>query len=130
MERGKLVLALVAVHSIGDGHQPHIMGREKFFRQAAHLDVVPAQPGKVLDEHRRNISVLYGLDHLLEAGPVHGCARDPIVHKKQGVRIAFFFCGLLENFFLILDAVGFGVHVIVTAQTAVQGGRSKLVFLA
>ena len=30
-ERGKLILALVAVHSVGDGHQPDIVGREKFF---------------------------------------------------------------------------------------------------
>lgn len=102
-ERGKLILALVAVHSVGDGHQPDIVGREKFFRQTANLDIIPAQPGKVLYEHRRNVPVLYGLDHLLEAGPLHGRARNPVVHEKQGVRIAFFLCGLLENFLLRAD---------------------------
>ena len=76
------------------------MGREKFFCQTANLDIIPAQPGKVLYEHRRNVPVFDSLDHLLEAGALHGCARDPIVHKKQGVCVTLFLCGLLENFLL------------------------------
>lgn len=54
-------------------------GAEKFFRQAAYLNVVPAQPGKLLDEHRRNITVLNDLDHFLKAWTAHGRACDPVV---------------------------------------------------
>ena len=38
-ERGKIIFALVAVHAIGNGHQPYIMEREKFFGELAHLNV-------------------------------------------------------------------------------------------
>ena len=129
-ERGKLILALVAVHSVGDGHQPDIVGREKFFRQAAHLNVVPAQPGKVFHEHRRYVPAFDGLEHFLQAGTLHGGACNPILHEKQGVRIAPLPRRLLENFLLIADAVGFGVQIIVTAEAAVQRRRPKLVVLA
>ena len=99
-EGSKLVFALVAVHPIGNGHQPHVMGREKFFRQAAYLNVIPAQAGKVFHEYRRYVPALNGLNHLLKTGPLHGGACDAVVHKKQGVRVTFFFRRLLENFLL------------------------------
>ena len=76
------------------------MGREKFFRQAAHLNVVSAQPGKVLDEHRRNVPILDGLDHLLGAEPLHGHACDPVVHKNKVSVQPFFFRRLLKDLFL------------------------------
>lgn len=47
LERGEIVLALVAVHAIGNGHQPYIVEREKLFGELAHLNVVSAQSGEV-----------------------------------------------------------------------------------
>ena len=47
LERGEIVFALVAVHAIGNGHQPHIMEREKFLGELAYLNIVPSQPGEV-----------------------------------------------------------------------------------
>ena len=49
----KVRIALVAVHAVGNGDQPNIVEREKFFGQLADLNVVAPQPGKVFDEHRR-----------------------------------------------------------------------------
>ena len=43
-ERSKIVLALVAVHAVGNGHQPYIVEREKFFGQLADLNIVAPQP--------------------------------------------------------------------------------------
>ena len=51
-ERCKLIFSFIAVYSVGDGHQPDIVGREKFFRQAAYLDVVTTQPRQVFYKHR------------------------------------------------------------------------------
>ena len=114
-ERGEIILALVAVYAIGHSHQPHIMEWEVFLGESTHLDVVSAQPGEVFHEHRRDIPGLDGPEHFLKAGAVHGGAGDAVIHKKDGVRIALFLGGLLENFLLVLDAVGLAVHVIVTA---------------
>ena len=43
-ERGEIILAFIAVYSIGNSHQPYIVKREKFFRQLADLNVVAPQP--------------------------------------------------------------------------------------
>ena len=130
LERGEIVFALVAVHAIGNGHQPHIMEREKFLGELAHLNVVPAQPGEVFHEHRRDISGLDCGNHLLKAGALHGSAGNTVIHEKDSVRVALVLGSLLENFLLVLDAVGLAVHVIVTAQAAVESGCAGRDFLA
>ena len=53
-----------------------------------------------------------------------------VIHEKDSVRVAFILGGLLENFLLVLDAVGLAVHVIVTAQAAVESGCAGRGFLA
>lgn len=103
------------------------MFREKFFRQLADLDVVASQPGQVFDKHSGDIPGFNSGYHFLKSGPLHSSARDPIIHEKQGICITFFFCCLLEYLLLILDAVGLGVHVIVAAQQAIEGGCAKIV---
>ena len=47
LERSKIVLALVAVYAVGNGHQPYIVKREKFLGQLADLNIVAPQPGQV-----------------------------------------------------------------------------------
>lgn len=103
LERGKIVLAFVAVHAIGNGHQPHIMEREKFLGELANLNVVPTQPGEIFHEHRRDISGLDCGDHLLKAGALHGSAGNTVIHEKDSVRVALVLGSLLENFLLERD---------------------------
>ena len=130
LERGEIVLALVAVHAIGNGHQPHIMEREKFLGELAHLNVVAAQPGEVFHEHRRDVPSLDCGNHFLKAGAFHGSAGNTVIHEKDSVRVALVLGGLLKYFLLVLDAVGLAVHVIVTAQAAVESGCAGRDFLA
>ena len=106
------------------------MEREKFLGELANLNVVPAQPGEVFHKHRRDVPGLDCGDHFLKAGALHGSAGDTVIHEKDGIRIALVLGGLLENFLLVLDAVGLAVHVIVTAQSAVKGGCAGRDFLA
>ena len=95
-ERSKIVLTLVAVHAVGNGHQPYIVEREKFFGQLADLNVVAPQPGKVFDEHRRDIPGLDSGQHFLKAGTLHRRTRDTVIHEKDCVGIALVLGGLLE----------------------------------
>ena len=129
-ERSKIVLALVAVHAVGNGHQPYIVEREKFFGQLADLNIVAPQPGKVFDEHRRNIPGLDSGQHFLKAGTLHRRTRDTVIHEEYRVGIALVLGGLLEYLPLILDAVGLAVHIIVTAQSAAESGCAEFVFFA
>lgn len=106
------------------------MEREKFFGELAHLNVVPAQPGEVFHKYRRDIPGLDCGDHLLKAGALHGSAGDPVIHEKDGIRVALVLGGLLKYFLLVLDAVRLAIHVIVTAQAAVESGCAGRDFLA
>ena len=76
------------------------MEREKFFGELAHLNVVPAQPGKVFYKYRRDIPGLDCGNHFLKAWALHSGAGDTVIHKKDGVRISLILGGLLENFLL------------------------------
>ena len=106
------------------------MEREKFFGQLADLNIVAPQPGQVFDKHRRDIPGLDSGQHLLKAGTLHGRTRDAIVYKENRVGVPFVLGGLLEYLPLILDAVGLAVHIIVTAQSAVESGCAEFVFFA
>lgn len=70
-----------------------------------------------------------GLYHLLIARTVHGRARHAVVHKEDGIGITFAFRRLLQQLFLIRDAVGFGFQIIIPAQAAIQRRCSGLLFL-
>lgn len=128
-ERGEIILAFIAVYAIGNSHQPYIVKREKFFRQLADLNVVAPQPGKVFDEHRRDVPGLDSGQHFLKSGTLHRRTRDTVIHEEGRVGIALVLGGLLEYLPLILDAVGLAVHIIVTAQSAVERGCAEFVFL-
>ena len=128
-ERGEIILAFIAVYAIGNSHQPYIVKREKFFRQLADLNVVAPQPGKVFDEHRRDVPGLDSGQHFLKSGPLHGGTGNAIVYKENRVGVPFVLGGLLKYLPLILDAVGLAVHIIVTAQSAVERGCAEFVFL-
>ena len=104
-ERGEIVLTFIAVHAIGNGDQPYIVKREKFFRQFADLNVVAPQPGQVFDEHRRDIPGLDCGQHFLKTGTLHGRSRDAIVYKENRVGVPFVLGGLLEY----LPLVGYGI---------------------
>ena len=101
------------------------MEREKLFGQLADLDVVAAQPGQVFDEHRRDIPSFDCGYHFLKTGTLHGSAGNAVIHEKDRVRISLVLGGLLQYLFLIADAIGLVVYVIVTAQAAVKSGCAE-----
>mgnify|MGYP006385365131 CR=1 FL=1 len=107
-----------------------VFAPEKFFGELAHLNVVSAQPGKVFYKYRRDVSGLDCSDHFLKAGALHGSAGNTVIHEKDSVRVALVLSGLLKYLLLVLDAVGLAVHIIITAQSAVESGCAGRDFLA
>ena len=79
---------------------------------------------------RRDIPGLDSGQHFLKAGTLHRRTRDTVIHEKDCVGIALVLGGLLKYLPLILDAVGLAVHIIVTAQSAVERGCAEFVFFA
>ena len=82
-------------------------GAGKLLGELAHLNVVPAQPGEVFHEHRRDVPGLDCGEHFLKAGALHGGSGDAVIHKKDGVSIAFLLGNLLENLLLRQDSSRF-----------------------
>lgn len=65
-ERGKLIVALAAVHAVRNGHQPHVMLREELLRVVAHFQIIAAQAGQFFHEHGGDVARLNCLKHLME----------------------------------------------------------------
>ena len=79
------------------------MEREKLLGELAHLNVVPAQPGEVFHEHRRDVPGLDCGNHFLKARALHGSSGDTVIHEKDGIRITLVLVGLLKYFLLRVD---------------------------
>lgn len=80
-ERGKIVLALVAVHAVIHGDEAYTVHRENRLRKLSHFQVVPAQPGHILYNDRGD---LVGFDkghHLLKTVPLHRHAGNAVVYE-------------------------------------------------
>ena len=65
-----IVAPLLTVHMVVDGDEPHALGGEDPLQIAAHLDVVPAKPGQVLDQHTVDLSRLDVCLHPPKGGAV------------------------------------------------------------
>lgn len=73
-DRGKLVIALGRINIVRNCYKTDIVLREKFFGQAADLDVVSAKTGQVLHKDRCCLALFELFDHFHEAGAIHGHA--------------------------------------------------------
>ena len=81
LDGGHLALTLGGVNGVRDGHQPDVMLREERVHELADLDVITTEPGKVFYKDSLSVSFLQLGHHGLEAGPVHGDARNAVVRK-------------------------------------------------
>lgn len=119
---GKFVIALGGVYVIRNRYKTDIVLREKFFGQAAHLNVVAPQAAEVLHKDRCRFALLELLDHIHEAGAIHGHAGNAIIQEMHQISVAFFLCHLGEQFFLITNAVTLTFQIIVTGKPLVEEG--------
>ena len=79
-ERGEIIFTFVAVHAIGHSHQPHIMEREKFFGELAHLNVIAAQPGEVFRYDAVDLASVHIGHHAFERGTLEVCSAPAVVN--------------------------------------------------
>ena len=70
LEHREVVFPLGAVHVVVYCDEAHVVGGEDEILQAAHVGILPAQLGQVLDDQRGHAVILHMLHHLQEAGAV------------------------------------------------------------
>ena len=91
------------------------------------MKLVTSQSGKVLGDDDSNLTVIHVGNHLLKCGPLEISTGKTVIHIEAGAGEMVIFRELLQNSFLILDAVGIALYPIILAETAVQGGFPDLV---
>mgnify|MGYP004421111083 CR=1 FL=1 len=118
------VVALVAVgiHIVIDGDIADAEHGEAFLNVETGMKLVTSQSGKVLGDDDSNLTVLHVGNHLLERGPLEIAAGKTVIHIEAGIGKVMVFCKLLQDIFLILNAVGIALQTVILAETAVQGG--------
>ena len=121
-DRGKLVIALGRINVVRNCYKTDIVLREKFFGQAADLDVVSAKTGQILHKDRCCLALFELLDHFHEAGAIHGHAGNAVVQEMHQIGVAFFLGYLSEQFFLIANAVTLAFQIIVTGKPLIEEG--------
>ena len=84
-KRGKLVVALLTVHSIVDSNKVNIVLREHDLSIHSHLQVVTAQTGHILDNDPLDNTCFNVRNHFLEPRAVKGGAGDAIVNIKTDI---------------------------------------------
>ena len=90
-DRGKLVIALGRINVVRNCYKTDIVLREKFFGQAAHLNVITSQAAEVLHKNRCCLALFELLDHIHEAWAIHGHAGNAVIQKMHQIGVAFFF---------------------------------------
>ena len=119
------------IHTVVYCNIADAMLREKDFQVSSAIQVVPAQPGKILCQDAVDFSCLNILDHFLESGAVEIRAAVAVIHIKVLDNPASCLHIVGENGLLRCDADAFGIRVFVflgepAIQTALHRFASRL----
>ena len=109
------------VHVVVDGDEPHIVLHKYDVRIHPHLQIVPAQPGHILDNDRPHLAGFNHLLHLAETRPVEVGSAPSVIHKKLQIFEAVLTSVSLKQFLLVDNTITLALPPIVLGQTAVEG---------
>ena len=126
-ERHEVVaLAAVSVHIVIDGDVANAEHGEAFLNVEAGMELISAEAAEILGDNDPDFTVLHIGNHLLERGPLEIAAGETIIHIEAGIREMVVFGKLLQDIFLILNAVGIALQTVILAKTAVQCGSLQV----
>ena len=110
-----------------DGDEAHPQFREQFFDVLARLDILPPEPGQILDHHAVYLAGLYRLQHLPDMGPVKagsGIAVVVALHDQVQLRVTVDIG--VDQVTLVLDAVALDFLVQILLGKPAIGITKKL----
>ena len=113
-DRGHVKLRLYRrVHVIVDSDEAHIVLNKHDVRIHPHLQIVPAQPGHILDNDRPHLAGFDHLLHLAETRPVEVGSAPSVIHKKLQIFEAVLASVSLKQFLLVDNTVALSLPPIV-----------------
>ena len=104
-EWGKIVVALVTVHTVVDCDIPYIALGKETLGVVADFQIIPPHAGHILDDNRFDLSRFRKPYHLIPAGSIESYPRNAIVNEKSWIWKAIVLCILQKDFLLIDNAV-------------------------
>lgn len=104
-EWGKIVVALVAVHTVVDCDIANIALGKETLGVIADFQIIPPHAGHILDDNRLDLSRFRKTYHLIPAGSIESYPRYAVINEKSRVRETVILCILQKDFFLIDNAV-------------------------
>ena len=102
-EWGKIVVALVAIHTVVDSDIPYIAFGKETLGVVADFQIVPPHAGHILDDNRFDLSCFRKAYHLIPAGPIESYPRYAVVYEKGWVGKTVILCILEQDFLLERD---------------------------
>ena len=101
-----IALAAVSVYIVIDSDVAYAEHGKAFLNVETGMKLVTSQSGKVLGDDDSNLTVLHVGNHLLKCGPLEISTGKTVIHIEAGIGKVMVFCKLLQDIFLILNAVG------------------------
>jgi len=102
---GKIVVALVAVHTVVDCNIANITLGKETLGVIADFQIITPHAGHILDDNRFDLSRFRKPYHFIPAGSIESYAGNAVVNEKSRVRETVVLCILQKDFFLIDNAV-------------------------
>jgi len=81
-ERGKIVVALVAVYSVVDGDIAYVALGKEALGVVAHFQIVATYTGHILDDNCLDLSYLRKAYHFIPAGSIKRNTRYAVINEK------------------------------------------------
>ena len=117
-----IIAPLLTVHPVVDGDEAHPAGGEFFFQIAAHFDVVPPEPGEVLDQNAVDGPGSQILLHAAEGGTVKiGAGVAVILVEADQAELGVLRYVLLQKAALVGDAVALALVAVLPGEAQIPG---------
>ena len=102
-EWGKIVVALVAVHTVVDCDIANIALGKETLGVITDFQIIPSHAGHILDDNGFDLSRFRKTYHLIPAGSIESYPGNAVINEKGWIWKAIVLCILQKDFFLRRD---------------------------
>ena len=118
-KRGKIVVPLVAVHTVIDGDISNITFRKETLGIVAPFQVIPSHAGHIFDNNGLDFPRFCKAYHLIPTGSIESYTGNAVINEKCGIGKMIVRCVFEQDFLLIGNAVALAVQRILLGQAGV-----------
>ena len=122
-EWSKIVITLIAVHTVVDGDIPYIALGKETLGVVADFQIIPPHAGHILDDNGFDLSRFCKPYHLIPTGPIERYPRNAVINEKSWIWKTIVLCVLQKDFLLVCYAVALSVQSVLLGKPCIQSGN-------